>query len=215
VVCDVFYQRDSRKGPDLGDTRPDKRLFPNMKVIILLLASVSCLLAREVTPIEATVSRVPGATNELSYKIEYKSTHEAKLGVERGMILQQQLVCFYNNGTFVGSYYYFRDMGSSLPSAITMKDLHAKPKHFDEIRVKDLFYDISWRDGHATEAELGRWFSQAWHLFNSCEPNTHEYHLCKVDDIPRMDGFIEGAGFKVYGVLCHTFTIPAGKPAKP
>lgn len=177
--------------------------------IIVLMACASCLFARDAKPIDATVSRLPGGKGEIAYKIECRTAHEAKLGANRGKILQQRIVSFYDNGTLVGSYFHWQEVGSGLPDAVTEKDLHTKPKSFNEVRVKDYFYDVNWRDGHVSEKELGRWFTQTWHQFNSCDPNSNQYYLCKIDDIPRMDGFLEGAGFTVYAVLSHTFTLPA------
>ena len=186
---------------------------------MLLIALCASALGLEPASLKATASRIDGEGDQFAYRIEYESEHPAKLGVRKGHILQQRIVKFYDGGDHVGSYLYWQEVGSHLPSATTSRDLLVKPKKFTEVRFTDRFYDVNWRDGRWSEEELGKWFTQTWHLFNSCNPNKDDYgyYLCAIEDVPRMEGYLKGSGFTIFAVLEHTFTLPnkAGFPRKP
>ena len=180
-------------------------------VILILLSSIAYGI--ETTKLNAVVSRIDGKVNQFAYKIEYASEHAAQLGVNKGKILQQRIVRFYNEEVHVGSYFYWQEVGSHLPSAITSADLMTKPSDFTQVRISDRFYDVNWRDGRWTEEELGKWFTQTWHLFNSCNPSKEGggYYLCAIEEVPRMDGYLRGTGFTVHAVLEHSFTLSKSK----
>ncbi|WP_143157919.1 hypothetical protein [Rubritalea squalenifaciens] len=177
---------------------------------MLLLALCTSALGLEPTKLKATASRVDGESDQFAYRIDYESEHPAKLGVRKGLILQQRIVKFYDGEVHVGSYFYWQEIGSHLPSAIISQDLLVKPAKFTEVRFVDRFYDVNWRDGRWSEEELGKWFTQTWHLFNSCNLNKDDYgyYLCAIEDVPRMEGYLKGSGFTIFAVLEHTFTLP-------
>ena len=177
---------------------------------MLFLALCATALGLESAKLKATASRIDGEGDQFAYRIDYESEHPAKLGVRKGCILQQRIVKFYDGEVHVGSYFYWQEVGSHLPSATTSKDLLAKPSKFTEVRFVDRFYDVNWRDGRWSEEELGKWFTQTWHLFNSCNPNKDDYgyYLCGIEDVPRMESYLKGSGFTIFAVLELTFTLP-------
>jgi len=179
---------------------------------ILILALCATALGLEPIKLKATAKRVDGKDDAFAYRIDYESDHTAKLGAGKGHILQQRIVKFYNGEDHVGSYFYWQEVGFSIPTSITSQDLLVKPPKFTEVRFVDRFYDVNWRDGRWSEEELGHWFSQTWHLFNSCNPNKDDYgyYLCAIDDVPRMEAYLQGSGFTIFAVLEHAFTLPNG-----
>lgn len=187
-------------------------------VAIILVFLLSKVVGMDVTPIKATASRIDGKGNEFGIRIEYETRYVAKLDVDKGRILKQRIVRFYDGAKHVGTYYLWDGdgVGGNLPVWTSSQDLLAKPAKFTEVRITDRFYDVNWRDGRWTEKELGAWFTQTWHLFNSCNRNMAGtgYFLCEIEDVPRMDGYLNGAGFTVYAVLEHSFILQ-NKAAHP
>ena len=179
-----------------------------LATVILPLITASAFALEPIT-VKATATRVAGEGDTFSFRIDYDTEYEAELGVRRGHILQQRIVKFFEGGEHVGSYFYWQEVGSGLSSTTTEADLLAKPDSFSRVQITDRFYDVNWRDSRWSEEELGRWFTQTWHIFNSCNRNADGsgYYLCNIDDVPRMDGYLQGTGFTVYAVLEHTFSL--------
>jgi hypothetical protein len=178
-------------------------------VAIFLVFLLSKVVGMDATELIGTASRIDGEGNEFSIQIDYETKYKVELGVGKGKILQQRIVRFYDGAKHLGSYYYWQEYGSGLPDATTSRDFEVKPAKFTEVRITDRFYDVNWRDGRWTEKELGTWYNQTWHFFNSWnrKMSGSGYYLCEIEEIPRMDGYLKGFGFTVYAVLEHSFTL--------
>ena len=93
---------------------------------MLILALCATALGLEPIKLKATAKRVDGKDDAFAYRVDYVSDHVAKLGVGKGHILQQRIVKFYNGENHVGSYFYWQEVGSSLPTTMTSQDLLVK-----------------------------------------------------------------------------------------
>lgn len=176
-----------------------------MKTLLILLYCSATWLGAKPILIEADVKQLGKEAKHL-YRIDYRTEYSTKEGVNKSHLVIQRMVSFYQKDQFVGSYLYWQEVGSSLPSAMSYAKLKVTPKHYTKVVIEDRFYDLDWHGGHFSEPELSKWFTKTWNLYNSHLPD-HGYYLSHLQTFPAMDNYLKKSGFTIHAVLKHQFEL--------
>ena len=174
-------------------------------LISLIVITVSGLAWAEDTAQDLNEKRLNGtaliwldagkATLEVDYTTRYSVQHPHK-----HHIIHQYSLDFYEGTRFVGTYYYWNELGSSLPDSITRTIHDVKIDKRWHAVLTERYFDVGWRDGKRTEEELTHWFKHTFWKFNSVVPvgkNSWRYTLQSTPGMPDLATYLRQSGFTV------------------
>ena len=136
-------------------------------------------------------------------KIDYRTGHRVR-NINSDKIIGQYCLDFFEGERFVGTYYWWNESGTDLPTAETcfVNDIKVDPNWRVKFRLR--LIDVGWRDGRRTETEFDHWFRMTFWKFNSVIPvgtDKYKYALQSQPGMPDLETYLRQTGFQINAVL--------------
>lgn len=128
-------------------------------------------------------------------------------------VLQQYCLDFYDNEHHVGTYCFWNENGSSMPTAFTSTIPDIKIENGWRVIITLRYFDVKWWNPEVSEEEkktqqkkLSRWFEATYWKFNSVMPkglDDNLYFLQSSPDMRDMETYLRQSGFEINAILFY------------